>query len=396
MCYRQLTFWQLKNRLRDASLIRCSGGQEMQPPLIAVVGDANKSLNPVVAKTAAEDLGRELARRGSRILLFSSDPTYIEDDIVRGYLGSGAKTPANAIQVRYPPSMHRLFSGEKEGDERFDRQPQGKDWEVSFYPWLSVADGIVLIGGGYTTRVAGLIAIGSKTPIVTLGGLGGAAEDVLEYLRQARHSIATEAEVNLMARPTWGSSSASHCVDALLEQTKRKQALNQQTEFLKSESKRVRGLTILATVGSLLFVAVLLAIAEAMHSDQTPRWVMWILFGAPAAAGASGAAIRGLWDHYSRQEATGAPLKLRPIGMTISLGFWASGVAGALFLLPQIVSMGQLQPSQAFRLLSFSSLVGLLAGLTLDRVFPRLIKIEVPIESASLGMKGIVGKNKSV
>jgi hypothetical protein len=356
----------------------------MPNPLVAIVGDANKSRDPALAKKAAEDLGAELAQRGCRILVFSSEPNMIEYEIVHGYLGVRGRRPPKSIQVRYPPQLHRLFPGEKPDDDRFDRQPQGAEWEVSFYTRLAAADGIIVIGGGYTTKVAGLIAIGSKTPIIALAGFGGAAENVLEYLRQERHSIAAEADLNVMAQQTWGTKSAEHCIDALLEQIERRRALDQQTEILKSERKRVWGLTMLAAIGSVLFALVLLALAEALHSDQTPRWISWILFGAPAAAGASGAAIRVLWDHYSRDQVTGPPLKLRPVGMTISLGFWASGVTGALFLMPQIASLGQLQATQAFRLLPFSSMVGLLTGLTLDRVFPRLLKIEIPVQATSL------------
>jgi hypothetical protein len=58
------------------------------------------------------------------------------------------------------------------------------------------------------------------------------------------------------------------------------------------------------------------------------------------------------------------------------------GVTRAVFLMPQIASLGQLQATQALRLLPFSSIVELLTGLTLDRVFPRLLKIEIPVEAA--------------
>jgi hypothetical protein len=309
---------------------------------------------------------------------------------VRGYLGVRGKRSSKSIQVRYPPQLHRLFPGERPDDDRFDRQPQGAEWD--FYTRLAAVDGIIVIGGGYTTKIAGLIAIGSKTPIIALAGFGGAAENVLENLRQERHSIAAEGDLNVMAQQTWGAKSAGHCINALLDQIERRRALDQQTEILKSERKRVWGLTMLAAIGSVLFAVVLLALAEALHSDQTPRWISWILFGAPAAAGASGAAIRVLWDHYSRDQVAGPPLKLRPVGMTISLGFWASGVTGALFLMPQIASLGQLQATQAFRLIPFSSMVGLLTGLTLDRVFPRLLKIEVPVEAASLKVSEVAKK----
>jgi hypothetical protein len=357
----------------------------MPRPLVAVIGDANKSRTPDLAKKAAEDLGAELARRGCRILVFSNEASFIESDFVRGYLATDVKKEPKSIQVRYPPQLHKLFPGETDHDELFDRQPQGSEWEVSFYPWLAAADGIVLIGGGYTTKVAGLIAIGAKTPMVALAGLGGAAEKVLEYLRQERRAIATDDDLNLMAQQGWAPTSAARCVDALLNQEARQKIIESHAELLKSDRKLKHGLTFLALAGSALFIAVLLAIAEALHSPDTPRSFLWLLFGAPGAAGASGAAIRVLWEQYSRDD--GLAAKLRPVGMTITLGFWASGVAGALFLLPQIVSLGQLKPVEAYRLLPFSALVGLLAGLTLDKVFPRLIKIDVPLETDSLKAK---------
>jgi hypothetical protein len=78
--------------------------------------------------------------------------------------------------------------------------------------------------------------------------------------------------------------------------------------------------------------------------------------------------------------------------MTIALGFWASGVAGALFVLPQILSLGTLQTNQALRLLPFATLIGLLAGLTLEKVFPKLIKVEVPMDTGVLEPKKAQGK----
>ena len=42
----------------------------MARPRIAIVGDANKSRSPELAKKAAEALGTELARRGCHILVF--------------------------------------------------------------------------------------------------------------------------------------------------------------------------------------------------------------------------------------------------------------------------------------------------------------------------------------
>jgi len=139
-------------------------------------------------------------------------------------------------------------------------------------------------------------------------------------------------------------------------------------------------LTILALVGCGLFAIVLLALVESLAS-HAPRSYLWILFGTPAVAGASGAAVRVLWDNWQQKT---VPLEVRPVLMTIVLGFWASGVVGAVFVLPQIWALKVFDVEQAAKLTGFAAPIGLLAGLALDRVFPQLIKYEVPVELGHL------------
>ncbi|SRR5260221_490364 len=355
----------------------------MASPRIAIVGDANKSKSPALAQQAAADLGTELAQRGCRILIFSSDPAFIEFDVVRGYRAGKSKIEPKAIEVRYPPTLDGLFPSEKPGDPLFDRKPLGAEWEASFFPALAEVDGLVLIGGGYTTKVTGLIAMGARTPLVALAGLGGAAQEVLDSLRTDRRGIATEAELNLMAQTGWTDSSAARCVDALLAQASRRAALEKRAEQLEEEQKRTHALTVLALIGSVLFVGVLLAVAEVWHTGQASRLFILELLGAPAVAGASGAAIRVVWDHW---RADAPRVVLQPAVMTMALGFWASGFAGALFLVPQIVALGDLQADRAARLMPFAALIGLLGGLTLDKVFPKLIKIDIPLNVEALNV----------
>jgi hypothetical protein len=79
----------------------------MACPLIAVVGSVQKGreYNPPLehaadARRACEELGRELANQGCDILVYSSDPKFIEADIVRGYVASGKALTAPSTFAR--------------------------------------------------------------------------------------------------------------------------------------------------------------------------------------------------------------------------------------------------------------------------------------------------------
>jgi hypothetical protein len=81
----------------------------MADPLIATVGSADPARTNYDAPIryiehvtqAAQQLGRELAKAGYRILVYSSDTKYIEKDVVARYVASGKAKP-ESIQVRYP------------------------------------------------------------------------------------------------------------------------------------------------------------------------------------------------------------------------------------------------------------------------------------------------------
>jgi hypothetical protein len=352
----------------------------MERPLIAVVGDAKKTTNPDIARKAAVEIGSELAKRACRVLVYSTSSEYVEWEVVQGFLRTKVKKEPRSIEVRYPPELDGRFPGEKLDDPLFVRIQQGGDWEASIYPSFANLDGLVLIGGGYTTKIAGLLALGSKTPLITLGGMGGAAQKIWLQLKGDRNNTATDDDLNLMASQIWTENSAERFVAALLEQRRRKLEVERRNAVSESERHRKRVLTILGLIGCALLGIVLFALVESLQS-QVPRWHLWILFGTPAIAGASGATIRVLWDNW--QQGT-VPLELRPVAMTIALGFWASGVAGVLFVLPQIWALGALNPAQATKLSGFAVPIGLIAGLTLDKVFPKLIKYQVPLENELL------------
>jgi hypothetical protein len=79
------------------------------------------------------------------------------------------------------------------------------DWETSFLPiHLHGRRSLVVIGGGRTTRIAGVLAILQQIPVVALAHFGGAANVVWQHL-ESSHCIVTREEIAAMARP-WRDS----------------------------------------------------------------------------------------------------------------------------------------------------------------------------------------------
>ena len=180
-----------------------------------------------------------------------------------------------------------------------------------------------------------------------------------------------------MASPDWTDSSPARLVDCLLNQMQRQRERQAQEALGEGERHRRKVLTFLAVIGSILFIIVLIALTQLPALRGLPFWFKSLLFFIPAVAGASGAAIRVLWDNWDQRS---IPLEMRPIAMTVTLGFWAAGVVAALFLLEQIWVAGTSTTNDPGRFFGPCIAIGLIAGLTLNRVFPKLIQADVPTQ----------------
>ncbi|MDD5322315.1 MAG: hypothetical protein PHD43_17220 [Methylococcales bacterium] len=198
----------------------------MKRPLIAIVGDINPTrvYDPVMkdaakAKTAAEQLGAELARRGARLLVYGGP--FLEADVVHGFI-DGKPDEDRSILMWYtkdkePPP----FPEESNHPKLFDRRSErGADWETAFYRSIARADGVILLGGGNATKISRQVAIGARIPILTLSEFGGAASKVGDSL-SAGEDLPNRNEIDQMARP-WDKDSASACINALFAQIDRR------------------------------------------------------------------------------------------------------------------------------------------------------------------------------
>ncbi|MEB3210510.1 MAG: hypothetical protein VKL39_04120 [Leptolyngbyaceae bacterium] len=366
-------------------------------PLITIVGSANQEraselgLKKVeIAQQAAKELGWAIAEANCRLLVYSTQPGFIEYYTIRGYIESGQGKP-NSIQIRYPLTLEQPELPDQNSNEHlFDWRPdRSKDWEVSFYRSLQEVDGMILIGGGQSTLISGLVAMGYRKPILALASFGGCAEKVWEALSIER-DLLEHRDITFMASPKWSSTSAKEGIQILLRQRQRREEEAKQLRL--AELRKSANLTRHALVSATLFLVALASVPIAWGGGLPYPWLLWLLFFSPVLGGVSGATIRTVFD--LRQGSL--PLTTPSTITTIALGLIAGGVAGLLFISAQLTAIPavpdvtdavnstalataslQLQASQAGRLVPFAVSIGFIAGLTLDAVFRRLLSIDV-------------------
>ena len=166
----------------------------MSKPLIAIIGSISgkKEFDPPLehseeAAQAACALGKALSDARMRILVFSSNTKFLEPYIVAGYV-NGATAGPDSIIIRYPhdknPDVHGSFPEESGHPHLFKyEQDTHERWERSFYMSLPDVSGFLLMGGGYSTLITGLLALATKKPLVSLGTFGGNAKLIWQIAR---------------------------------------------------------------------------------------------------------------------------------------------------------------------------------------------------------------------
>jgi hypothetical protein len=347
-------------------------------PTVAVVGSAagGRTYDPPIydidaTTVAAEEIGRELANQGCRLVVFSNKADFIESAVVRGFACSDDAKP-KSIEVR-PPLKSALpgFPEMQLKPDLFEVRPEPTtDWEVSFYRSLLSVDALLLIGGGRSTFDAGLIALSRPIAIAPIATFGGAAEKAWKRARE-ESSLATEEDLAPLASQ-WRAGSAEAVVASLLHQHRRRldEDRRRRDEMRADARRKIRGV---------LAAAVYLVLALASIPAFT-KWgtgatvaVALLVFG-PLLAGASGALIRdALFDEARTSLRDGV------------LGAAAGGLSGILFIAAQVVTNPDLLKGEsASRLIYFVVPVGFAAGLAFDHVLAKLRRTDVtqtsPIE----------------
>lgn len=354
-------------------------------PLIAIIGSVNEKRkysisvrDPEKAKIAAQNLGKALAKKGYRILVYSGDPSYIECDVVRGFVEAGVKEPKSIVAVFALGQLKEIekFPEYQVNQSLFElRQHQREQWRIPYIKSFGIADGIILIGGGNWTLTAGSCAIAFQRPLIALSAYGGESEAVWNYL-PPEERLFTKEDKDVMALPGDIESNSMEWVNILekqinvfmAEQQKTK-AAEKQLANISEKRKSSNALSITLALIMIMGWVITLPIGDqlALTNSETSKVLFkYLLFLAPLLSGASGATIRMLMDPHS------SGISYR----TIVLGMAAGTTASTLYVLPQILT----NPSPySVYILGSAIIFGFVAGLTFDAVLKKLLTKEVPL-----------------
>lgn len=285
--------------------------------------------------------------------------------------------PSSAPVCARKESVHVLYSRrfptprfdvQEDHPEAFDffRADLSNDWEPSFFRSLADVDAALIVGGGHSSYLAGLVCLGRRIPILALGIFGGSAHRVLDAIVQAGTPLRQE-DVELLARPEWSAASARALVESLVTQ---KASLDKERDEVQAQ-RRTRRRSQNAAVALALFAVASLLIPTALVVKKADTWPeLVLLFAAPLIAGASGGTIRTLLPRTNDVEVS-------TLG-SAALGAVAGGITGLLYLSAQLTSsvehtLGALTARQYQTFVLFSASLGFVAGLTLDSVYQKLI-----------------------
>jgi hypothetical protein len=344
----------------------------MKHPVIAIIGSADEGRNydppmPATAatRTMAENLGTALARAGYALMVYSAAVSLIERDVVRGFVAYKKARPKSVIVFAPFGSSNAVAFPEREThEELFDiRQDNSVGWEVSFYRSLGIADAVILIGGGQSTMITGILSLTYRIPVLALSAYGGSAARVWSFLVAGR-DLPTQEHIHAMAQP-----GTPEVIKTWLE------SLSAQMVFKSREvqTKSRTWFSAIALIVLFLWVSALpfgFLLVSGANNGMMPvaDWhrtiFIFLLFLSPLVSGASGATVRAL---LPGAEAEGLTLR------TTVLGVAAGAITSILYVLGQLV--GNPSPYN-FIVLVFSVGFGFIAGFTFDSVFKKLESVQ--------------------
>jgi hypothetical protein len=336
-------------------------------PSIVVVGsvDTGREYRPPLqgsqtGRQACQQLGRELRRCGFEVVAFSADPAFVEIDVVKGYVDDEPGKRRNrrgVVTIRGPRSRIAQFPWPQSISVSMRMEPDPtEEWEVSFYRSVLQADGLIVIGGGRSTRTAGVVAMSQRVPLVAVAAFGGGAALVWENLSKVRNDATTE-DLDAMGRP-WSDESARELVASLRHQAQRRLASMRDGGQTDRRAARIRGLRGLIGVVALGLAASGIVVAA---PEKSAGFSLAVVLAAPVLAAIGGAMLRD------------AAETVRYPFWSAARGLGAGLMSSMLYVASQLLTTPDLLDHlDARRLLWFTIPLGMAAGTAFELIYDRL------------------------
>jgi hypothetical protein len=309
-------------------------------------------------RAACRELGAALARAGCDLLVFSSSAAYIEHEVVHGYAGASTVAAPGRIVAR--PTKNNAVSFDLSEDTAVEVQVEpdtGGEWELPYYRSMLRSDGILLVGGSQSTRIAGIMAIVMEVPLLPVATFGGGASQVWVNLDKQRNDV-VDTDITAMGQP-WMADSATRLVAGLLAQRQRRYERMWRARQSARRESWSGGVGLVVALAALCASLVTIPLSDGGGPAQ-PRSLALLLAG-PMIAAIAGGIIRNSF---------GTPAQW---GSAAVRGLGAGVVVVPLYILSQLLTVADLFVDfDARRLLFFVIPLGFAAGFTFDLIYERL------------------------
>ncbi|MFC4068606.1 hypothetical protein [Actinoplanes subglobosus] len=334
-------------------------GRQYSPPL----RDADN------ADGACVEIGAALAEAGCDLLLFSSRARYVEAAAFRGFAGAGA---GGRVVVR-PPQHATVEFQAPEGstvEVQVEHDASG-EWELPYYRSLMTCDGVVIVGGGQASRIAGLFALLHQVPVLPVAAFGGGAAQVRTNLTTIRNDI-TDDDLKLLGRP-WKPGLGADLATSLLGQVSRRRERQVAEDRARERGRWANRIALVVT--AIAVIATWLSFPLAGTVPANSPLGLLLLVVAPMLAAVAGALLRS-----SRR---GDGQWAWPALSGLAAGF----LTVFLYLVGELVSVPDLfERLNTQRLLLFLAPLAFISGLTFDQVLERVLKGNTRVPSAGAGL----------
>lgn len=144
---------------------------------------------------AGRVLGWALASKGCRAIVGSASPRTIDPYVVQGYVDYCHENPDSEahLELQFPDGENRLPEYRS-----YDKRPSNLHvlafenhadsssphrWIVSHFRALRLADALLTIGGGVSTRLVGSYAASCQIPVLALNEYGGSSTEIYQLAR---------------------------------------------------------------------------------------------------------------------------------------------------------------------------------------------------------------------